>query len=85
MSTIKLISSQDRLLQTAHVASFCGASNVAFHAAFYMKDNPEEVYAGSNSYLPVLPLKSNEQNKYHLAAAGTNGKNQPVRQPGRNT
>ena len=35
----KLISSQDRLLQTAHVAALCGASDIVFHAAFYMKDH----------------------------------------------
>jgi deoxyribonuclease-4 len=39
----KLVASQERLIQTAHIASLCGASDIAFHAAFYLQDPPEEV------------------------------------------
>jgi deoxyribonuclease IV len=41
----KLIASQERLIQTAHVAALCGASDIAFHAAFYLEDPPAEVYS----------------------------------------
>jgi deoxyribonuclease-4 len=40
----KIRASQGRLLQTARIASICGAGNVVFHAAFYLGDPPEEAY-----------------------------------------
>ncbi|HEY42047.1 MAG TPA: TIM barrel protein [Dehalococcoidia bacterium] len=40
----KVKASQERLLQTARIASWCGARSVAFHAAFYLGDPPEQVY-----------------------------------------
>ncbi len=59
----KLISSQDRLLQTAHVASICGASNVTFHTAFYMKDSPEEVYTRVKRILAGITAEIKRQNR----------------------
>jgi deoxyribonuclease IV len=60
----KLISSQDRLLQTAHVASLCGAADIAFHAAFYMKDNPEEVYKRVKQLLTGIVAEIRKENKF---------------------
>jgi deoxyribonuclease IV len=60
----KLISSQDRLLQTAHVASLCGAKDIAFHTAFYMKDNPEEVYPRVKQLLTGIMAEIRRQNRY---------------------
>jgi len=40
----KVRASQQRLLQTARIASWCGAHNVAFHAAFFLGDPPEQTY-----------------------------------------
>jgi deoxyribonuclease-4 len=40
----KVRASQERLLQTARIASWCGARSVAFHTAFYLGDPPEQVY-----------------------------------------
>jgi len=40
----KLRASQDRLLQTARIAAFCGAKSVVFHTAFYLGDPPEKAY-----------------------------------------
>jgi deoxyribonuclease IV len=60
----KLISSQDRLLQTAHVASLCGAKDITFHAAFYMKDNPEEVYKRVKQLLTGIMAEIKRQNKF---------------------
>jgi deoxyribonuclease-4 len=40
----KVKASQERILQTARIASWCGAHSVAFHAAFYLGDPPEQVY-----------------------------------------
>jgi deoxyribonuclease IV len=60
----KLISSQDRLLQTTHVAALCGASDIVFHAAFYMKDNPAEVYPRVKKLLTGIITEIKRQNKY---------------------
>jgi deoxyribonuclease IV len=60
----KLISSQDRLLQTARVASLCGVKDIAFHTAFYMKDNPDEVYSRIKQLLPGIVAEIRHQNKY---------------------
>ena len=40
----KIKASQDRLLQTAHIASICGAESIVFHIAFYLGDPPEKAY-----------------------------------------
>lgn len=40
----KIKASQDRLLQTASIASLCHAESIVFHAAFYLGDLPEKVY-----------------------------------------
>ena len=41
----KIRASQDRILQTARIASICGAESITFHAAFYLGDPPEKVYS----------------------------------------
>lgn len=60
----KLISSQDRLLQTAHIAALCGASDVVFHAAFYMKDDPAEVFQRVKQLLSGITAEIKRENKY---------------------
>jgi len=60
----KLISSQDRLLQTAYTGSLCGAADIAFHAAFYMKDNPEEVYPRVKQILSGIAAEIKRQKRY---------------------
>lgn len=40
----KIKASRERLLQTARVASLCGATSIVFHAAFYLGDPPTQVY-----------------------------------------
>lgn len=40
----KLRASQERLQQTIRIASICGARSVVFHAAYYLKEPPHEVY-----------------------------------------
>ena len=47
----KVQASHNRLLQTARIASWCGATSVAFHAAFYFDDPPEKVYSTVKKYL----------------------------------
>ncbi len=71
----KLVSSQDRLLQTAHVGSLCGARDIAFHAAFYMKDNPEEVYRRVKPLLIGITAEIKRQKRYVILRPELMGKN----------
>jgi len=47
----KIRGSQERLLQTARIASLCGAQSVVFHTAFYLGDPPEKAYNTIKKYL----------------------------------
>ena len=47
----KIRASQDRLLQTARIAAFCGAESVVFHTAFYLGDSLEKTYETVRKYL----------------------------------
>ncbi len=47
----KIKASQDRILQTTHIASLCGAESIVFHAAFYLGDPPEKVYETVKQHL----------------------------------
>ncbi|MFQ6122893.1 MAG: TIM barrel protein [Dehalococcoidales bacterium] len=40
----KIRASQDRILQTARIASLCHAESVTFHTAFYLGDPPQAAY-----------------------------------------
>ena len=40
----KIRASQDRIIQTARIASLCGAESIVFHTAFYLGDPPGEAY-----------------------------------------
>jgi deoxyribonuclease-4 len=40
----KLKASQERVFQTARIASLCGATSIVFHAAFYMGEPSSQVY-----------------------------------------
>jgi deoxyribonuclease-4 len=70
----KLTASQDRILQTAHVAYLCGANNVTFHAAFYLKDDPEEVYNRVKKLLTGITAELKRQNKTLLLRPELMGK-----------
>ena len=60
----KIRASQDRLLQTARIASICGAESIVFHAAFYLGDPPEEVYNNVKKHLEeVIHQLRHENNR----------------------
>jgi deoxyribonuclease IV len=40
----KIVASKERILKAARIAHLCGAKSMTFHAGFYMKQDPEEVY-----------------------------------------
>ena len=41
----KITASKQRIFKAAKIASLCGARSMTFHAAYYMKQDPEKVYA----------------------------------------
>jgi len=47
----KIKASQERLLQTARIASICGAHSVVVHTAFYLGDPPDKAYNTIKKYL----------------------------------
>jgi deoxyribonuclease-4 len=47
----KIRASQERLLQTARIASLCGAKSVVFHTAYYLGDPPQQAYSKVKKYL----------------------------------
>ncbi|HSW57568.1 MAG TPA: TIM barrel protein, partial [Dehalococcoidales bacterium] len=61
--------------QTARVASLCGANSVAFHAAFYLKDNPLQVYDRLKILLAGMTADLRRQNRPILLRPELMGKN----------
>ncbi len=60
----KIRASQDRILQTARIASLCGADSIVFHAAFYLGDTPGKTYAAVKKYLgEILDELKRENNR----------------------
>ncbi len=60
----KIRASQERLLQTARIASICGAESIVFHPAFYLGDQPEAAYSTVKKYLgEVMHQLKRENNR----------------------
>ncbi len=60
----KIRASQERLLQTARIASICGAESIVFHPAFYLGDQPETAYSTVKRYLgEVMHQLKRENNR----------------------
>ncbi len=59
----KIAASKQRILNAARIAHLCGASSLTFHAGFYMKQDPEEVYqtikAGIVEVVEILKKEGN--------------------------
>ena len=47
----KIRASQGRILQTARIASMCGAESIVFHAAFYLGGSPDRAYNAVKKHL----------------------------------
>lgn len=58
----KIKASQVRILQTARIASLCGAESIIFHAAFYLGDSPEKTYATVRKYLGEVVAELRREN-----------------------
>jgi deoxyribonuclease-4 len=63
----KIRASQGRLIQTARIASICGAETIVFHAAFYLGDTPDKTYNMVKTYLEeVIHRLRKEDNRVWL-------------------
>jgi len=58
----KVKASQDRILQTARIASICGAESIIFHAAFYLGDLPEKAYNKIKKHLEEVVHQLKREN-----------------------
>ncbi len=71
----KIRASQDRLLQTARIASLCGAESVVFHTAFYLGDPPEKAYNTVKKYLEETLNQLRRENNRVWIRPEVTGKN----------
>ena len=55
----KIDSSVERIIQTAKISDSCGAESMTFHAAFYMKDSPFDVFDLVEKSLNVIEERLN--------------------------
>jgi len=70
----KIKASQDKLLQTARIASLCHAENIVFHAAFYLGDSPEKAYNTVKRYLEEILNQLKQENNRVWIRPETAGK-----------
>ncbi len=70
----KVIASQKRIYQTAHIASLFGGTGVVFHPAFYLKDPPERVYETVKRNLAVVVNQLIKEGKKIWLRPETTGK-----------
>ena len=60
----KIKASQNRILQTAHIASLCGAYSIVFHTAYYLGDSPQKTYRVVKKHLgEVVDQLKRENNR----------------------
>ena len=55
----KIDSSVERIILTAKISDLCGAESMTFHAAFYMKDSPYDVFDLVEKSLNVIEERLN--------------------------
>jgi deoxyribonuclease-4 len=60
----KITASQERLLQTARIASLCGAQSAVFHTAFYLGDPPGETYNTVKKHLEEVMHQLRQENNH---------------------
>ncbi|MFH1294660.1 MAG: TIM barrel protein [Candidatus Aenigmatarchaeota archaeon] len=70
----KLHASIGRIVDSARIASLCGAWSVTFHAGFYMKMDPEKVYAVIKEQLKGIVDKLKNEGIYIWVRPETTGK-----------
>ena len=58
----KIRASQERILQTARIASLCGANSIVFHTAYYLGDPPEKTYSAVRKHLGEVMNQLKQEN-----------------------
>jgi len=58
----KIRASQERILQTARIASLCGANSIVFHTAYYLGDPPEKTYSAVRKHLGEVMNQLRQEN-----------------------
>lgn len=57
----KITASKERIIQAAKVGALAGAKSVTFHAAYYHKDDPEEVYQRVKYHMTDMLERLNQE------------------------
>ena len=70
----KVIASQERLIQTARIASLLGAEGIVFHAAFYLDAPPSAVYTTVKTNLEQTIRQLRAEGNLVLLRPETTGK-----------
>ena len=58
----KIRASQERILQTARIASLCGADSIVFHTAYYLGDPPQKTYSEAKKHLGEVVKQLKQEN-----------------------
>jgi deoxyribonuclease IV len=70
----KIEASKQRIYKAAKIASLCGAKSMTFHAAYYMKEDPEKVYQKVKEGMKEVLKKLKEDNYDIFVRPETTGK-----------
>jgi len=70
----KIEASKQRIYKAAKIANLCGASSMTFHAAYYMKQDPEKVYIKVKEGVKEIIKKLKNENNPIWVRPETTGK-----------
>jgi deoxyribonuclease IV len=70
----KIVASKRRIYNAAKIASLCGAHSMTFHAAYYMKQEPEKVYQMVKNGMKEVLKKLNDEGHNIILRPETTGK-----------
>ena len=70
----KIEASKQRIYKAAKIASLCGARSMTFHAAYYMKEDPEKVYQKVKEGMKEVLKKLKEHSHDIFVRPETTGK-----------
>ncbi len=70
----KISASIERVLQGARTAESCGAFSITFHAGFYLKDSPKQVFENIKKQFEVITRELNSTNNKIIVRPETTGK-----------
>ena len=71
---VKVGASKKRILHAARIGAICGAEGIVFHAAFYLKSPPAEVYTTVKKHLEEITQQLREEGNNVLLRPEVMGK-----------